>query len=89
MAHSKSTKKRIRQNARIRLRNKAFRSRLRNTIKQFDKASQENDIETCRTILPVALKVLDKSVTRGLIHKNNAARQKSRLSRRMNALAGE
>ncbi|WP_298404864.1 30S ribosomal protein S20 [Ferrimicrobium sp.] len=72
MANIKSQIKRIGQNERRRERNKAVRSELKTRVKNAV-ASQEEDV------LRLALKRLDKAASQGVIHKNQAARRKSRL----------
>jgi len=89
VAHSKSAKKRNRQNSNRRMINKSNKTQLRSLIKQFDKAQEDNDNDTCKTVLPRAIKILDKSVSRGIVHKNMAARTKSRLTRKVNSFAAE
>ncbi|MBN2383269.1 30S ribosomal protein S20 [bacterium] len=89
MAHTKTTKKRIRQNERHRMINRGHKTKLRNLLKQFEKANLEKNAETCKALLPRALKLLDQSAASTLIHKNNAARHKSRLTRIVNSFAGE
>lgn len=86
MAHSLSSKKRIRQNARRRALNRArttaLRSRLRICKDSFLHGTAEEAERACRR----AIQLLDREADRGLIHRNQAARRKSRLARRLNAL---
>lgn len=63
------------------------KSDLRTTVKNFEKAVLANDVELAKTTLLVAVKKLDKAATKGLIHKNAANRQKSRLMKKLNALS--
>lgn len=85
MAHSKQAKKRIRQNERRRLHNKSVASAMRTHIKKVLRAAGEGDLETARQILPKALSRIDKAAKIHVIHKNAAARKKSRLMRAVNA----
>ena len=80
MANIKSQMKRIRQNERRRVRNKAVRSELKTREKNaLLAAGTEDEAAT----LQVAQKLMDKAASKGVIHKNAAARRKSRLMRRV------
>jgi len=83
VANIKSAIKRIRQNETRRLRNRAVRSRVRSAVKLVTSAAEAQS-----TTLPdtyrQAVRVLDKSVTKGVFHKNTIARKKSRLARLVN-----
>ena len=81
MANTKSAKKRIRQNERRRLRNRAVRSQVRSAVKDA-RGSQGAEM---RTTVADAIRALDKAVTKGVIHRNTAARKKSALARRLAA----
>ena len=81
MANTKSAKKRIRQNERRRLRNRAVRSQVRSAVKDA-RGSQGAEM---RTSVADAIRALDKAVTKGVIHRNTAARKKSALARRLAA----
>jgi small subunit ribosomal protein S20 len=86
MANIKSQIKRIRQNERRRVRNKSVRSELKTRQKRaVDFAGTEDGAE----LLRMAQKRLDKAATKGIIHKNAAARRKSRLMRRVAEVASE
>ncbi|MCY4629125.1 MAG: 30S ribosomal protein S20 [Acidobacteria bacterium] len=80
MAHSKSAKKRVRQNEEQRLRNRHHRSRLRSTIKRLRAAVAAGDKESGQEQLPGTIALLDRMAGRRVIHRNAAARTKSRLS---------
>lgn len=80
MPTSLSTKKRLRQNEKRRLQNKAVRSNVRTTLKKFRAAIADGNLGEARSQLPVIQKKLDSAVAKGIYHKNTAARQKSRLS---------
>jgi small subunit ribosomal protein S20 len=84
LANSQSAKKRMRQNARRRTRNQAIRSRMRSYLK-LARASARQGKENAALDVTTAISALDRAVARGVIHRNNAARRKSRL---MKALAG-
>jgi len=80
----KSAKKRV-EIGRVReMRNKARKSFLRTTLKRFDLAAKEGDKAQMDSAYQLAVKTIDKSASKGIIHKNNAARKKSSLARRMN-----
>jgi small subunit ribosomal protein S20 len=81
VANTKSAMKRMRQNERRRLRNRAVRSQMRTAVKlarSVEGAQQRAGVEE-------AIRSLDKAVSKGVIHRNTAARKKSALARRLNA----
>ncbi|MBO8164141.1 MAG: 30S ribosomal protein S20 [Brevibacillus sp.] len=86
MPNIKSAIKRTKQIEKRRLHRAAQKSDLRTAMKNFEKAVAANDVELAKTTLLVAVKKLDKAATKGLIHKNAANRQKSRLMKKFNAL---
>ena len=86
MAHSKSAEKRIRQNARHRLRNRSAKSAQRTSIKKLTAAIEAGDAEAAKTLYGNAQKILDKNVSKGVIVKGTASRIKSRISARINAI---
>ena len=79
MANTKSSIKRIRQNERRRLRNRTIRSQVRSAVK----IARGGDGGDLRTAIADAIRALDKAVTKGVIHRNTAARKKSSLARRL------
>lgn len=87
MANIASAKKRARTSEKNRLRNAAARSRLRTYIKKVLLAVASGDVEKAQTAFREATSVIDSSAGKGLIHKNKAARSKSRLSARVKALS--
>ncbi len=87
MPNIKSAKKRVRQSEQRRQRNVALRSRVRTYIKKVLKAIRTGNAETAQTAYQEAVPIIDKSVTKGVIHKNKAARHKSRLNARIKALS--
>ncbi|BDU50468.1 30S ribosomal protein S20 [Haliovirga abyssi] len=86
MAHSVSAKKRIRVAERNRLRNQSVKSRVKTTLKQFETAIENNDIDTAKVNLSAVYKELDKAAQKGILHKNTVARKKSRLTAELNKL---
>ncbi|WP_067931013.1 30S ribosomal protein S20 [Alicyclobacillus kakegawensis] len=87
MPNIKSAEKRVHITARRTLRNKSLKSSLRTTLKKFDAALTQDDVEQARLVLRAATRALDKAVTKGIIHRNNANRRKSRLARQFNEYA--
>ena len=85
MANIKSQIKRNRQNEGRRLRNKAVKSELKTRIKSAVRIAEAHD-EAALEALQVAQQRLDKAAEKGIIHKNQAARRKSRLMKRVNAI---
>ena len=86
MAHSLSAKKRIRQNAKRRMRNRAQVSAVKTQVKKFVVSARGSDVESVDKELRLAQKKIDKLAARGIIHKNKAARQKSQLAQQRNAM---
>jgi small subunit ribosomal protein S20 len=87
MANIKSAMKRIRQGEKRRVRNAAVRSTVRTAVKGARAAIQGGRADQAREALHHTIQLLDKAVTKGVIHRNAAARKKSRLTRQLNALA--
>lgn len=81
-----SAVKRNRQNKRRNERNTTLRSALRTTIRRVNSAVSRNDVSTAQAELPVAVRALGKASTKGIIHRNQAARRISRLTRKVAAL---
>jgi small subunit ribosomal protein S20 len=86
VANIKSAIKRIRQSERRRVRNAAIRSAVRSAVKSTREALAGGQAQPAREALLQTIRVLDKAVTKGVLHKNVAARKKSRLARQLNAL---
>lgn len=82
MANIRSAKKRIRQNERRRLRNRAIRSRVRSAVKTAH-AALGAKAPAAPASVREALRVLDKAVSKGVIPQNTAARKKSALARQL------
>lgn len=89
MPNIKSAIKRVKQSEKRRLLNASQKSALRTAVKVAETATTENDVEKAKEALLNATRKLDKAVTKGLIHKNAAARKKSRLAKKVNALTAE
>ena len=82
MANIKSQIKRNKQNEKARLRNKSVKSELKTVIRKFHEAAESGDAEATTTALRHASRKLDKAVSKGVIHKNQAANRKSAIARR-------
>lgn len=86
MANSKSALKRIRQNEKLRDRNRAYRSRMRTAVKNLRQAVEAGDADKARELLPGTLSVVNATAGKGVIHRNAAARTTSRLTRAVSSL---
>ena len=86
MANIKSQIKRNRTNEKARLRNKAVKSSLKTEIRRFREAADAGDAEKARELAGKATRSLDKAVSKGVIHKNQAANRKSSIARRAASL---
>ncbi len=86
MANSKSAQKRAKQTVVRRAHNMALRSRMRTAVKKVLKAIQSGDREAAEAEYRAAVPVIDGMVNKGLVHRNKAARQKSRLNARVRTL---
>lgn len=87
MANIKSAIKRVQTSEKRRAQNAAFKSDLRTSIKTFNAKAENNDVDGAKEAFLVATKKIDKATDRGLIHKNAANRQKSRLQKRLNEVS--
>lgn len=86
VAHSLSAKKRVRQALRRRARNRARKEQLKDQTKTFLSALAGNDLKKAEQELRNTVSRLDKVAAKHTIHKNTAARRRSRLTKRLNAL---
>ena len=87
MANSAQAKKRARQAEKNRMRNAGQRSNLRTFIKKVLAAVNAGDKEKAQAAFKTAVPIIDSAVNKGLIHKNNAARNKSRLNAKVRSIA--
>ena len=87
MANHKSAEKRVRQNIKRNAINRSNRGRLRTEIKKLRTAIAGHDKAGSTELLTSTVSVIDKAVNKGIIHKNTAARYKSRLTRHVSELA--
>lgn len=87
MANIKSQKKRILTNEKARLRNNAIKSDLKTSLRRVNKAVEAQDAAAATDALCTASRKLDKAVSKGVLHKKNAANKKSGLAARVNKLS--
>ena len=87
MPNHKSAEKRVRQNEKRRLINRSNRSSLRTQIKKLRAALASGDKKLSLDLLNPTISTIDKAVNKGILHKNTAARYKSRLTAHVNNLA--
>ena len=86
MANIKSAQKRIKVTATKTLRNKMIKSALKTNVKKYEMTLATNNVDEAKIALSKSSKALDMAVSKGVIHKNLAARKKSRLAVKLNAL---
>ncbi len=89
MPNHKSALKRMRQNEKRRLRNKAYKTRVKNVIKKVKFFVEKKDIENATKSLSEAISLIQKVAGKGIIHKNNASRKISKLACLVNTLKAE
>jgi len=87
MANHKSAEKRVRQNVKRNEINRSNRSKLRTSIKKLRTAVAAHDKGASTELLFPTVSLIDKAVNKGIIHRNTAARYKSRLTKHVNDLA--
>jgi len=86
MANIKSAAKRVLISQRATAKNKASRSLIKTNIKKFNAAVSGGDRDSAEAAYKVAVKTVDRAATKGLIHKNKAARRKSAMTMRLNSI---
>jgi small subunit ribosomal protein S20 len=86
VAHSLSAKKRVRQNAKRRTINRARKSQVKTQVKRLETALSAGNVEAATAEFQATVKKLDKVAATSTMHKKTAARKKSRLAKRLNAL---
>ena len=89
MPNHKSAEKRVRQSERRRVVNRHNRTKLRTSVKNLRSALADNDSKQSATLLPKTVSEIDKAVQKGVLHRNAAARHKSRLTARVNQAAAK
>ncbi len=88
VAKSKTPAKRARIAEDNRLRNKAQKSKLKTSIKNYEASLTGDNVDAARDNLIKVTSLIDKNVTKGVLHKNTAARKKSALAKKFNSMAG-
>ncbi len=88
MANIKQQKKRIRLAARQRLRNRHAKSTIKTLFKRLDATVEAQEAEQARQLATTLTRRIDQAAAKGILHKNNAARKKSRVAHTLNRLAG-
>ena len=86
MAHSLQAKKRVKQNTKRRTINRARKSQVKTQIKHFEEALNTDDVAAATEQYKLVTKKLDKTAATSTMHKKTAARKKSRLAKKLNAL---
>lgn len=86
MPNIKSAKKRVKVTATKTMQNKMFRTQLKTAMKKYETAVAAGDTALAQETYKAAVKKIDKAVNRGILHKNAAARHKSRFTKKLNAL---
>ena len=87
MPNIKSAKKRVLLSRQANEKNKQEKSALKTTIKKFEAAVVSGDKEQAGSAYTAAIQSIDKAVSKGILHKNTAARKKSNITKKMNKLA--
>ncbi|MFW6262837.1 MAG: 30S ribosomal protein S20 [Thermotogota bacterium] len=83
MPQHKSAMRRVKRSQKEKLQNKIYRSKFKNLTKKINRALEEGHVETANEMLPKAFSAIDRAAKIGTIHKNQAARRKSRLVKRI------
>ncbi|MCL5946208.1 MAG: 30S ribosomal protein S20 [Planctomycetes bacterium] len=86
MAHSLSAQKRVRQNAKLRLRNRDRKKIVRVEVKKVTAALAKKDVAEAQSAVNQAIKILDRMAAKKTMHRNTVARRKSRMMRHFNKL---
>ncbi|MGO0575178.1 30S ribosomal protein S20 [Ornithinimicrobium panacihumi] len=86
MANIKSQIKRVKTNAKRTERNRAYKSELRTWIRKFREAAESGDTAKAEEALKLASKKLDKAVSKGVLHANQAANKKSAMAKKFNSI---
>jgi small subunit ribosomal protein S20 len=89
MPNHKSAEKRDRQNTRRNAINTASRTRLRTSVKKLRALIATGNASEAQSLLPETISIIDKSVQKGVLHRNAAARHKARLTSHVNAMAAK
>ena len=84
MPNTKTALKRMKQSRERRIRNKAVKTRIKTEVKYFLNSLKKGEHQEAEKYLSSAKRIIDKAVNKGVIHKNEAARKKSRLTKMLN-----
>ena len=87
MPNIKSAKKRVKVIQAKTLQNQMFKSQIRTVVKKYDAAVEAGNKEEAIALYKVAVKKIDQAVSRGILHKNNAAHKKSAFTVKLNKMA--
>ncbi|MCR4607112.1 MAG: 30S ribosomal protein S20 [Oscillospiraceae bacterium] len=87
MANIKSSAKRDEKSKELRAKNRAAKTELKTMVKKFDAAVVEGNKDEAVNAYKVAVKTVDSAAGKGLLHKNNAARKKSAMTKKLNEMA--
>jgi len=85
VANLASARKRIKQNDRNRVKNRARKSAIKSQTRKFNTAVHDGDLKSAQDLLSVVSKTVDQVAAKGTIHRNTASRRKSRMAKRLNA----
>ena len=85
VAHSRSAKKRVRQNLKRQLRNRRRKESVKRAVREFTDTIDQGNIPAAAAALKQAYKKIDQTAAKGTIHKNTAARRKSTLAKQLNS----
>jgi small subunit ribosomal protein S20 len=86
---TESAKKRLRQTDKRRLRNRVYRSEARTYVKRANQLIAEQKLDEAAEVAALAVSALDRAAQKGVVHKKNAARRKSRLIKRLHRAQGQ
>ncbi len=89
MAHSLSAKKRVRQNEKHKVTNRARKSQVKTQIKHLEVTLEQGDVQAAKEQLRLLSIKLDKTAAKSTMHKKTASRKKSRLAKRVNAMVAK
>jgi len=89
MPNHKSAKARVIRNAKENMQNKVYKSTYKNLVKKIISAVDEGEKDVAVKLLPTALSAIDKTAKIGAMHKNQAARRKSRLTKKVNSITSD
>ncbi|MCQ2770236.1 MAG: 30S ribosomal protein S20 [Clostridia bacterium] len=87
MANIKSAKKRVIVSQKKAAQNKMIKSELKTVLKKYEAAIKAGDATTAKSLYADTIKCVDQAVSHGIIHKNNAARKKSRITKMLNKVS--